>query len=249
MNNTLRLVASSLVLSLASLGPAVGADYLLYAPEKSDGKAPSGPNEGVLVKSITIQRGDTLYSLSRKYSGKGTYYPQILLFNEIVNPDMIYAGNKIMVPLPAGEGKVEELRRKSEPAVKGDKGTKTTATAKERGKVSRGKQAAPAAVREKAPKGPTPLAQTPPGAPKVSTDVKAATGSPAPKPAAPAAAPRKSEENEQTLFERGVSAYKSGHYQQSLDSFDSFLSRYPGSPLVPDATLYRADALLKLAGQ
>src|SRR5919108_1788537 len=119
MNGALRVVASSLVLALASSSLVGAAEFLLYAPEPSEGKRPAGPAEGLLVKSITIRKGDTLYGLSRKYGGKGTYYPQILLFNEIINPDLIYAGNKLLVPLPPEEkAEAERKRPKAERRVK-----------------------------------------------------------------------------------------------------------------------------------
>jgi len=228
MNGILRLVASSLVLSLASLAPAGGAEYLRYAPEPSDGKPLRGPDEGVLVKRITIEKGDTLYSLSRKFSGRGSYFSQILLFNEIENPDLIYAGKGLLVPLPAGqgEGTAPAARRAGTPA-KGKEGGATR------------RLVPPMAPRETTRTAMVPTAPVRPQAPAVQ----------APKAVATPPAPRKGEETEQTLFEKGVSAYKSGQYQQSLDAFDRFLARYPSSPLVPDATLYRADALMKLAGQ
>lgn len=229
MNATIRLVASSLVLSLASLAPATGsAEYLRYAPEPSDGKPLRGPDEGVLVKRITIEKGDTLYSLSRKFSGKGSYFSQILLFNEIENPNLIYAGKGLLVPLPAGQGEgVPPAARRAGSAAKGKGGGATRQ-----------------AVTSKAPRETIQTAKVP----AVSARPQAPPVQP-PKAASPPSAPQRGEETEQTLFEKGVSAYKSGQYQQSLDAFDRFLARYPSSPLVPDATLYRADALMKLAGQ
>lgn len=231
MNGTLRFVASALVLSLASLAPATGAEYLRYAPEPSDGKPQAGPDEGVLVKRITIEKGDTLYSLSRKFSGKGTYFSQILLFNEIANPDLIYAGKGLLVPLPAGQGEgVAPPARRAGPAVKGKSDSKSQVVA------------------PKSPKETTQVTRAPASTPRPAPAPKASEA-PAPKTVSSPPVIRKGEETEQTLFEKGVSAYKSGQYQQSLDAFDRFLARHPSSPLVPDATLYRADALMKLAGQ
>ncbi|HML77084.1 LysM peptidoglycan-binding domain-containing protein [Geobacter sulfurreducens] len=235
MKSALRVVSASLVLSMASL--AAGGEYLLYAPGASEGSRPSGPDEGVLVKSITVQKGDTLYSLSRKYNGKGGYYPQILLFNEIKNPDLIYAGNKLMVPVaPAGPkavfsqqpSAVSAAAAKKEPAVR----------------PAREKVAPGAAHREaKRESAVTTSARTP---------EPAAAAPPAPsRPAAEASRSQtvKADDNEHSLYEKGVSAYKSGAYSQSAELFERFLARYPSSPLVPDATLYRADAFLKMAGQ
>lgn len=231
MNGTHRLVASALVLSLASLAPATGAEYLRYAPEPSDGKPLAGPDEGVLVKRITIEKGDTLYSLSRKFSGKGTYFSQILLFNEIANPDLIYAGKGLLVPLPAGHGEgTAPPARRAGPAVKGKSDSKRQVVAPKPPKETMQVTKVPASTPRPAP------------APKASE-------APVSKTVSSPSVTRKGEETEQTLFEKGVSAYKSGQYQQSLDAFDRFLARYPSSPLVPDATLYRADALMKLAGQ
>jgi TolA-binding protein len=84
-------------------GPATAVaaeETLLYAPRPAGQvTAPPSPADGVLVKRLTIKRGDTLYKLSRTYNGKGTYYPQILLFNDIADPNLIYAGKMLLVPL------------------------------------------------------------------------------------------------------------------------------------------------------
>ncbi|AJE04458.1 LysM peptidoglycan-binding domain-containing protein [Geobacter pickeringii] len=237
MNNALRVVASSLV--LACLTPPLGGaeEYLLYSPEASEGKRPAGPDEGVLVKSITIRKGDTLYSLSRKYGGKGGYYPQILLFNLIKNPDLIYAGNKLLVPLPPeGKGEVPTVHPKKK---------KSEKTVRVHRKEGEGKKAVPERVKESAVSSPEPRGGA--GGTKAPEAASRKSAAEVLRPAT--AAPKKTDENEQALFEAGVSAYKSGALQQSIDAFDRFLARYPASPLVPDATLYRADALMKLAGQ
>lgn len=102
LKNHRLLIISAL---LAAMPAAVSAaDYYLYAPKKvEEGKAPASPSEGVLVKSITLRPGDTLSSISRSFSGKGSYFPQILLFNSIKNPDLIYAGATLLVPVTAKE--------------------------------------------------------------------------------------------------------------------------------------------------
>ena len=45
----------------------------------------------------TVQKGDTLWSIAKKYYGVGSKYPEILKLNNISNPDKIYAGQKIRV--------------------------------------------------------------------------------------------------------------------------------------------------------
>lgn len=79
--------------------PAWGQQFLLYAPQpvSSGQKAPS--QEGILVQEIEVKKGDTLYDLSHKFSGHGMYFPQILLFNSIKNPNLIYPGNILKVPV------------------------------------------------------------------------------------------------------------------------------------------------------
>ena len=79
---------------------ALAEESYLYAPQPTEsGKPPVDPAEGVLVKVITIRRGDTLKSISGKYSGRRSYFPQILLFNRIKNPDLIYTGHTLRVPV------------------------------------------------------------------------------------------------------------------------------------------------------
>src|SRR6185369_3732244 len=63
---------------------ATATDYLLFSPAAVAGEpTPPPPGDGVLVRKLTIKKGDTLSRLSRKNSGRSSYYPQILLFNNI----------------------------------------------------------------------------------------------------------------------------------------------------------------------
>jgi LysM repeat protein len=55
--------------------------------------------EGLLVQEVAVKKGDTLYGISRTLSGHGMYYPQILLFNEIKDPNRIYPGDVFRVPV------------------------------------------------------------------------------------------------------------------------------------------------------
>jgi nucleoid-associated protein YgaU len=62
----------------------------LTAPE------PSGKVEYYVIKS-----GDTLSAIAQKFYGKGSEYPRIFEANRevIKNPDLIYPGQKIRIPL------------------------------------------------------------------------------------------------------------------------------------------------------
>lgn len=103
-------------LLLASVPLTVsGADYLLYEPkEVAPTQTVPAAGSGVLVKKITINRGDTLTKISRRQGGKGSYFPQMLLFNQISNPDLIYAGKSLYVPVT---GKATASAKPSQKAV------------------------------------------------------------------------------------------------------------------------------------
>lgn len=71
----------------------------LYSPVAVAAEGTTQSKDGVLVQEVTVQRGDTLSRISRRFSGHGTYYPQILLFNDIKDPNKIYPGNIFKVPV------------------------------------------------------------------------------------------------------------------------------------------------------
>lgn len=49
-------------------------------------------------QQYTIQRGDTLWSLCKKFYGDPTLYPKLAQANNIPNPDLIYTGNTLVIP-------------------------------------------------------------------------------------------------------------------------------------------------------
>jgi LysM repeat protein len=95
--------------------------FYRYAPTATaDGNHASGE---ILVREIQVQKGDTLYGLSRRFAGHGAYYPQILLFNDIKDPDKIYAGSTLRLPvtstaLPAPPAPVPQKAVAAPPPVK-----------------------------------------------------------------------------------------------------------------------------------
>ena len=103
---------------------ADSGDYYLYAPQPvtSGDAVVSGP-EGVLVEEITIRKGDTLSAISRAFSGRASYYPQILLFNQISDPDLIYAGKTLRVPVAAAAMKPRGQKARRVPQVPAQKET------------------------------------------------------------------------------------------------------------------------------
>lgn len=102
--NRLRLTIAILVLSAASATTAVAAgDYTLYEPKPTDSATPpANPEDGILVRNIVIKKGDTLWDLAAKYRGRGSYFSQFLFLNKINDPDLIYAGRIIHIPVTPG---------------------------------------------------------------------------------------------------------------------------------------------------
>ena len=49
-------------------------------------------------KEYTIQRGDTLSSICKKFYGDASLYPKLAAANNIKNPDLIYTGNTLSIP-------------------------------------------------------------------------------------------------------------------------------------------------------
>ena len=86
--------------------PAWGEQQYLYSPKPAGPEEQGQGKEGVLVREVPVEKGDTLSGISRRFSGHGSYYPQILLFNDVKNPNLIYAGSTLRVPVgkePAAE--------------------------------------------------------------------------------------------------------------------------------------------------
>jgi LysM repeat protein len=94
-----KTIALVIILASSVSQASFAEEYNLYKPEKVQSQGIPLPGSGVLTKTITIQKGDTLSKLSRRYSGRSAFFPQILLFNRIKNPDLIYAGALLQVPL------------------------------------------------------------------------------------------------------------------------------------------------------
>jgi hypothetical protein len=95
---------AALILSFAV--QAWGEQQYLYSPKPAGPEEQGQGKEGILVREVPVEQGDTLTGISRKFSGHGSYYPQILLFNDVKNPNLIYAGSTIRVPV--GKGPAEE---------------------------------------------------------------------------------------------------------------------------------------------
>lgn len=255
---------SAITALIASLAlPAWGQHYQLYAPQPlQSGQKPSA-QDGVVVQEIEIQKGDTLYGLSRKFSGKGMYYPQILLFNSIKNPDLIYPGKKLKVPVSNDASSAERVEAKP-----------SAAAPKVRSAAVEKKNAAKIPARQTGTMAPAATASTDlslsdlkttaPGKGAASRHKKKTAGhskkiaSPeatsAPAIAAkpetvPALSVQPDAATGQKLFEAAVKAYRKDDCKTALELLDRYLADNAGSPLAADATLYKAECYLKLSAQ
>ena len=63
--------------------------------KESDLTSSSTAKEG---KYYTVQRGDTLWGIAKKFYGNGSKYPEIAKANNISNPDIIHTGQVILIP-------------------------------------------------------------------------------------------------------------------------------------------------------
>lgn len=221
MANSALFIVFILLVSLLPL-PVESSEYLLFSPGPLEGEllVPQR-GKGVLVRRITIKPGDTLSSISQDFSGRSSYFPQILLFNDIRNPDLILAGRELIVPVSkqSALSKTSTSENKLSPAVKksslakpkpaGVTGDKSNSGTEKSQRRSAGKMA--------------PKIQEPTGA--------------------------QSNKKEQDAYSTAISAYRREEYKQSLSLFSRFLAMYPSSSLAADASLYKAECLFKLSGQ
>jgi LysM repeat protein len=236
--------------------------YYLYEPKPITAEEKNLTKEGIMVTEVPIQKGDTLYDISRKFSGRGMYYPQILLFNKIKDPKLIYPGNTLKVPVMQGGARAESASRKE--STRTSKGLKTGDA-----KVAKLKADAPVSAQQRV--------ATPPAAATVTeislSDLRALDeGKPKKsiKKTQSARQGRARDKNKKTaaaakagtapsqagdsvagqkLFESAVKAYKQESFSTALELFDRYLANNSSSPLAADASLYKAECYLKLSSQ
>ena len=87
------------ILLLAGATPGWSQQQYLYAPRPVAAGETVRKSDGVLVQEVPVKKGDTLSALSRTFSGRSSYYPQILLFNDIKDPNRIHTGDVLRVPV------------------------------------------------------------------------------------------------------------------------------------------------------
>lgn len=223
------------LLLLALAFPAFAGNYLLYSPKVLNPEEMGLIKEGVLVREVEVRKGDTLSGISRRFSGRGSYFPQILLFNDIRNPNLIYSGATLKVPVT--RGKMDAKR---------------TAAAQDVTAPPPRTEANPLAQ---------PAEESLPGDLKPASDNRIGQHS---KTGRKLARHKKSSLDSagndnhkerlsvtskagRKLFNRALRSYRLDDCSTALALFDRFLSENPSSPLAADASLYKADCYLKLS--
>ena len=257
---TLRTRSTTLIALMACMAlPAWGDQYLLYSPQTITAEQKDTMQAGILVQEIEIKKGDTLYDLSHKFNGRGMYFPQILLFNSIKNPNLIYTGDTLRVP-------VSQINMSETGTAAANSSAPTNRSKAARVKKNRAKPkalptvpSAPSAELSLNELKTTETKKPVNKAHKKSTRHTRKTKS-AKIPAMPALStkPVPAQKNNgtvapkgggQELFESAVKAYHRDDCRAALELFDRYLSNNPGSPLAADASLYKAECYLKLSAK
>jgi nucleoid-associated protein YgaU len=260
---------SVIVLTIFMALPAWGQQYFMYSPQPATSEQKSASQDGILVQEIEIQKGDTLYALSRKFSGHGTYFPQILLFNSINNPNLIYAGKTLKVPV--SNRAEHEVERKGTKPTAESRNSKTSGAKKTAAKTESKQHVKQSTVSSPASGQSTEISLSDlkvSGTEKaVATRSKKAaviakkklthSAAPVASSLSPIPAVNKStspavsagDAEGQKLFEAAVKAYRHDDCRTAIELLDRYLANNSGSAMAADANLYKADCYLKLSAQ
>jgi LysM repeat protein len=215
------------IVLLTDAMPGWSQQFYLYAPKPVAAGEKIQKNDSILVQEVTVKKGDTLSGLSRIFNGHGSYYSQILLFNDIKDPNKIYIGNILKIPVSRREmkDKVADVQAQRSLSSIPPSGPVPESSA---GDLKKG------------------------GAGEIKKrDLKQITAVPAHAPvkAAHKASIAVDDSSEQKLYERAIKAYRQDDCRTALELFDRFLSDYPLSALAADANLYKAECYLKQSNQ
>jgi TolA-binding protein len=215
--------------------------------------------DGVSYREVTVQKGDTVYRISRRYSKEGASYLETLKFNNIDDPDQISSGDSIKVPLFRDK---KEQKTPQPKQVKLPKPSEAVVPKQQSVVQPTEKQiTSETPIRKEAPitaKKPDaglmvfphtqPLKSTTPPPPKHPAEQSVPTV----QPATSTEKPRPFSNNStvgQKLFEKAIGAYRSGDCQTAVVLFNRYLAENASSLLAADASLLIADCYLKLSGK
>jgi LysM repeat protein len=250
------------VMALLLAGATTGwcQQYFIYSPTAVSAGQQAEKKDGVLVQEVQVQKGDTLYGISRKFSGHGMYYPQILLFNELDDPNLIYPGNILKIPVTS-KGQVEapavpvRKEKKAAAPARSDvphqaarKGVPLKSASIELSTTELKKSDITREKKKEQKKKPEGAVEKADGVEKRSNP--SATGRYAAKVVQEQSRAAHADSSAaQKVFEQAVKAYRQEDYRSALELFDRFLADNPSSLLAPDASLYKAECYLKQSNQ
>lgn len=80
------------VVVAAPYGPTAASSSSAGSSAASASKNPAAPS------IYTVQKGDTLWAIAKKFLGDGTRYPELASLNNISNPNLIFPGQQIRIP-------------------------------------------------------------------------------------------------------------------------------------------------------
>ena len=224
MNGKVR--GTSLVLLLLSLSaPVSGQNYFMYTPHPASPveKAVPKGNNGVLVREVEIRKGDTLFGISRRFSGRGSYYPQILLFNDLKNPHVLRDRTLLRVPVS-----------NNEPT----------------GKHTQAPAPLPAQrIKSKRTQSASEISLTDLKTNDINAVNKPARRVRGQKHRTADRSTRSQTASARKQYNQALASYRRENWRTALEQFDRFLASNPSSEMASDANLYKADCYLKLSNQ
>ncbi|MBL8924905.1 MAG: LysM peptidoglycan-binding domain-containing protein [Pseudonocardia sp.] len=76
------------------------ADEQAVADEQAQqvSAAPAAPEPTPAPQTYTVQRGDTLSAIAKRFYGHANEYHRIAAANNIANPDLIHPGQQLVIP-------------------------------------------------------------------------------------------------------------------------------------------------------
>ncbi|MDD2851616.1 MAG: LysM peptidoglycan-binding domain-containing protein [Desulfuromonadaceae bacterium] len=186
--------------------------------------------DGVTYREVTVQKGDTLFDISRKFRTEGASYTETLRFNNIKDPNRIVSGDIIKVPLHRSRNTAPGTPPKSAKS-----------------------SAAPVISAQPAPHAaPLPFSHNSTSLQKTSPPSELATrNTPSEKPVgATHTQPfANNSASRQRLYEQAITAYRHNDCQTAVQLFGRFLAETPRTSLAADISLFIADCYLKLSGK
>jgi hypothetical protein len=225
--------------------------------------------DGVSYREVTVQKGDTLYDISRKFSKEGSSYAETLKFNNIKDPDEIVGGDIVKVPLFREKKTKRPSQTKQVKPVAVVTKHQITKKAAINTVPAKTDTTQPPVVSSKAPT--TQEVSQPPEipipklhmAPPPTVSGKTTSSQEASQPPEisptkpreesdlqqPQTSPSTPETSGQKLFEQAIKSYRTGDCQTAIQIFSQFLAEDTTSKLAADASLLIADCYLKLSGK